>query len=84
MCQDQEDNVVGWMRNGRWTKDVDFGEGSSSLPGFPSQPEWFKSNKDFNLIQRGLYEVGFSKVDVEAIMGENWLRFFKDSFGPAS
>ncbi|MFN2332696.1 MAG: membrane dipeptidase, partial [Halomonas sp.] len=29
LCQDQPDSVVDWMRAGRWTKRVDFGEGSA-------------------------------------------------------
>ena len=29
LCQDQPDSVVEWMRIGRWTKNIDFGEGSA-------------------------------------------------------
>ena len=28
LCQDQPDSVVEWMRTGRWTKQIDYGEGS--------------------------------------------------------
>ena len=51
LCQDQPDSVVEWMRVGRWTKEIDFGEGSASSPGFPDQPQWFKDNRDFENIQ---------------------------------
>ena len=80
LCQDQPDSVVEWMRNGRWTKTRDFGEGSSDSPGFPDQPSWFQSNKDFKNIIDGLDKIGFSKVEISNIMGKNWLNFFEASF----
>ena len=30
LCQDQPDSIVEWMRVGRWTKTIDYGEGSAS------------------------------------------------------
>ena len=36
LCQGQPDSVVEWMRNGRWSKVMDFGEGSADNAGFPS------------------------------------------------
>ena len=34
LCQNQPDSIVEWMRNGRWTKTRDFGEGDSSTLAF--------------------------------------------------
>ncbi|MEO0636132.1 MAG: membrane dipeptidase [Pseudomonadota bacterium] len=82
LCQDQPDSVVEWMRVGTWTKKVDFGEGSADNPGFPAMPDWFVGNPDFPNIARGLRDVGFSDPEVDGLMGGNWLRFFKESFGP--
>ncbi len=82
LCQDQPDSVVEWMRVGRWTKAVDFGEGSATNPGFPEMPSWFRSNRDFPGIAEGLRRAGFAPDEVDAILGENWLRFYRDSFGP--
>jgi microsomal dipeptidase-like Zn-dependent dipeptidase len=82
LCQDQPDSVVEWMRSGRWTKKVDFGEGSASAPGFPAMPPWFRDNRDFTTIAAGLRTAGLSQKNVEGIMGGNWLRYFKTSFGP--
>jgi membrane dipeptidase len=82
LCQDQPDEVVAWMRNGRWTKRTDFGEGSATAPGFPQQPDWFRDNRDFATIAEGLRRTGFSAEEVAAVMGGNWLRFFETSFGP--
>ncbi len=81
LCQDQPDSVVTWMRNGRWTKQTDYGEGNPSNPGFPIQPSWFQSNLGFGAINAGLEDVGFSEDERAAIMGGNWLRFFDQSFG---
>jgi len=80
LCQDQPDSVVEWMRVGRWTKDIDYGEGSASDAGFPPMPPWFGGNLDFGNIANGLHTNGFTDTDVEKVMGGNWLRFFEDSF----
>ena len=84
LCQDQPDSIVEWMRNGRWTRERDYGEGSAKAPGFPPQPDWFRDNRDFTRIAEGLRTVGFAPQEVAAIMGENWLSFFERSFGPDS
>jgi len=81
LCQDQPDGVVTWMRNGRWSKRTDFGEGSAAAPGFPRQPEWFRDNRDFANIAQGLRKTGFNAAEVDALTGGNWLRFFDQSFG---
>ncbi|MGI9405875.1 MAG: membrane dipeptidase [Hyphomicrobiaceae bacterium] len=82
LCQDQPDIVVEWMRVGRWSKEIDYGEGSAGNAGFPPQPDWFRDNRDFGNIRQGLTDVGFNDADVNKIMGENWLNFFETSFGP--
>jgi microsomal dipeptidase-like Zn-dependent dipeptidase len=70
------------MRNGTWTNERDFGEGSAGSAGFPDQPSWFSDNRDFSNIALGLKDVGFSDDEVAAVMGNNWLNFFESSFGP--
>jgi microsomal dipeptidase-like Zn-dependent dipeptidase len=82
LCQDQPDAVVEWMRTGRWSKAVDFGEGSAAKPGFPAQPDWFRDNRDFPNIARGLRDIGFSEQETAKVLGENWLRFFATGFVP--
>jgi membrane dipeptidase len=83
LCQDQPDSVVDWMRSGRWTRGVDFGEGSAASPGFPSMPDWFRDNRDFGNLATGLGEVGLNESEIAAVMGGNWARFFAHSFGPS-
>lgn len=84
LCQDQPNSVVEWMRSGRWTKRVDFGEGSAENPGFPAMPHWFRDNRDFGNIAAGLRVAGLSQSSVAAVMGGNWYRFFNESFGSAA
>jgi len=83
LCQDQPDSIVEWMRSGRWTKEIDYGEGSASAPGFPPQPAWFRDNRDFGNIREGLARTGFAPGEVDALMGGNWLRFFDENFTSA-
>ena len=82
LCQDQPDIIVEWMRTGRWSKQIDYGEGSKSSPGFPDMPEWFRDNRDFGNIEAGLLATGMSQDEVAAIMGDNWYRFFAENFTP--
>lgn len=84
LCQDQPDSIVEWMRVGRWTKSIDYGEGSATNPGFPPMPEWFNDNRDFGTIKAGLRAAGMDQAGVESVMGANWHRFFAESFGPAA
>ena len=82
LCQDQPDSVVTWMRNGRWSKATDYGEGSSSNAGWPDQPEWFSNSTHYHNVATGLDRAGFSREDIDKVMGRNWLDFFRKSFGP--
>ena len=80
LCQDQPDSIVEWMRVGKWTKEIDYGEGSASNPGFPDMPSWFRDNRDWHNIIEGLKKHGFSNDEINKIKGENWLSFFRKSF----
>jgi membrane dipeptidase len=82
LCQDQPNSVVEWMRNGRWTKETDYGEGSADNAGFPPQPAWFSNSTGYPGIAKGLADVGFDNVDVAKICHGNWYQFFERSFGP--
>ena len=84
LCQDQPDSIVEWMRGGRWSKVIDYGEGSADAAGFPAMPIWFGDNRDFGNIRAGLVAVGMSDSEVDGIMGDNWYRFYGENFGPAS
>lgn len=80
LCQDHPDSVVEWMRVGRWSNEIDYGEGSANAPGFPDMPPWFKDNRDFGNIEAGLAAVGMSADEIAGIMGRNWYRFYDENF----
>ena len=84
LCQDQPDSVVEWMRVGRWSKEIDYGEGTKDNAGFPPQPSWFRDNRDFGNLEEGLGKAGFDSEGVARIMGGNWLRFYQSGFTPAA
>lgn len=80
LCQDQPDSVVEWMRVGRWSKEIDYGEGSADAAGFPPMPPWFRDNRDFGNIESGLLAIGMNAEEVAGVMGLNWYRFYAENF----
>ncbi len=78
LCLNQPDSVVEWMRNGSWSKNKNFGEGSRNKPGFPEQPKWFKDARGFKNLENGLKKIGFSIDETNDILGNNWFNFYKN------
>ena len=77
LCIGHPNSIVEWMRNGKWTKTKDFGEGSSSNPNFPKQPKWFEDARGFKNLEHGLKKVGFQETEVNDILGNNWYNFYR-------
>ena len=77
LCLNQPDTVVEWMRNGTWSKNRNYGEGSQKKPGFPKQPEWFSDARGFKNLEDGLRKIGFSEKETNGILGNNWYNFYK-------
>jgi membrane dipeptidase len=77
LCLNQPDSVVEWMRNGTWTKNKNYGEGSKNKSGFPKQPKWFEDARGFSNLEQGLKKIGFSDNEVNGILGNNWYNFYK-------
>ena len=77
LCIGHPDSVVEWMRNGKWTKTKDYGEGSSSDANFPKQPKWFEDARGFKNLELGLKKVGFKDTEVNDILGNNWYNFYR-------
>lgn len=82
LCLNQPIAVLDWMRNGRWTKQMDYGEGSASNAAWPEALSWFETSADFPNIVAGLRDKGFNEGEVEQIMGRNWLDFCAAGFEP--
>ncbi|RWE85021.1 MAG: membrane dipeptidase [Mesorhizobium sp.] len=77
LCQDQPDSVLRWMREGRWTREVQV------AASFPTQPSWFGSNLDFPGLSQGLLAAGFDETGTSLVLGNAWYRFIRDSLPPA-
>ena len=77
LCLNQPNSVVEWMRNGTWTKEKNYGEGSKDKPGFPKQPDWFLDARGFKNLDTGLKSLGFKDEEVNDILGNNWYNFYK-------
>ncbi|MCL7931177.1 dipeptidase [Halomonas llamarensis] len=73
LCQNQPTTVLEWMRNGRWTKEMDYGEGSARNAGWPQPLSWLRDSRDFPNLTRGLRAKGFDDEEIARIMGRNWV-----------
>lgn len=69
-----------WMRQGRWTRGVDYGAASAARPGKAPPPEWFQEVEDMKVIPDGLRAVGLSDEEVAKITHGNWLRLYGATF----
>ena len=78
LCLEQPNSIVEWMRNGTWSKNKNYGEGSKKKPGFPKQPDWFKDARGFDNLAKGLKKIGFSDNETNGILGNNWFNFYKN------
>ena len=78
LCLEQPNSIVEWMRNGTWSKNKNYGEGSKKKPGFPKQPDWFKDARGFENLAKGLKKIGFSENETNGILGNNWFNFYKN------
>lgn len=71
-----EGDALGWMRSGRWARPL-----PDEVPDFPPWPDWFRGPQDFGNLADGLDAVGFSRRELDAVLGGNWLRLFGEVFG---
>ena len=82
LCQDQPLSVLEWMRNGRWSKEMDYGEGSKANADWPRPLSWFRDSRDFPNITQGLQDRGFKAEDIAKVMGLNWLNLLDKGLKP--
>jgi microsomal dipeptidase-like Zn-dependent dipeptidase len=84
LCLNQPQAVLEWMRNGRWSKAMDYGEGSANNSGWPDALPWFCGSAGLENIYNGLMRHGFSESEAGQVLGENWFNFLKDGLEPQS
>ncbi|WP_163835847.1 membrane dipeptidase [Spartinivicinus ruber] len=82
LCLNQPQTVLEWMRNGRWSKAMDYGEGSASNASWPDALSWFCDSTGMENIYNGLFQQGFNTLEVGQIMGGNWFSFLKAGLSP--
>ncbi|MBS3804249.1 MAG: dipeptidase [Oleiphilaceae bacterium] len=82
LCQDQPTSILEWMRNGRWSKQMDYGEGSQANAGWPKPLPWLRDNRDFPNLIKGLGKRGFDDESIERIMGRNWVELLERAAVP--
>ncbi len=75
LCLGQTQSVLEWMRNGRWSKEMNYGEGSASNSAWPRPLTWFEDAHGMKNIYKGLLSHGFSCEHVQKIIGQNWYNF---------
>ena len=80
LCVNWPNDVVMWMRNGKWTKKIDYGESTDKNIKWPKQPSWFTKGSDLKNIFESLVVNGLSEDQAFKIMGINWLNFMKNHF----
>jgi len=82
LCLNQPQEVLEWMRNGKWSKAMDYGEGSSSNSGWPDDLSWFKDENGMENIYNGLIKYGFQEKEANQILGGNWFNFLESGLEP--
>ena len=80
LCKNWNDEVVMWMRNGKWTKEMNYGESITKNTAWPKQPNWFQKGSDIINIYHGLKNVGMRENNIFKILGLNWLEFMRQNF----
>ena len=80
LCRRQPPSVLRWMREGKWAR-IESAPRADDPP-FAPPPVWFQSAADFDNLARGLATAGFSKSEVDGVLGGNWLRFLRAGLAP--
>ena len=80
LCLNWPDDVVMWMRNGNWTKKIDYGESKDNNPKWPKLPAWYKQPSDLKNLFKTMCKNNISEKVAAKIVGENWFNFMKNQF----
>ena len=80
LCLNWSDDVVMWMRNGKWTKNIDYGESKDKNPKWPKLPSWYKQPSDLNNLFYLMCENNIPEKVSTKIIGQNWFNFMKNQF----
>jgi len=80
LCLNWPDEVVMWMRNGKWSKKNDYGESKDKNTQWPKQPKWYQQPSDINNLFESMCKNGVQEKIAIKIIGQNWLNFMQQHF----
>jgi microsomal dipeptidase-like Zn-dependent dipeptidase len=80
LCMNWPDEVVMWMRNGKWTKKIDYGESKDKNANWPKQPLWYSKPEDLPTLVDAMVSNGLNEKIAYKIGGINWLNFMSSHF----
>jgi microsomal dipeptidase-like Zn-dependent dipeptidase len=79
-CPGHPNSVRTWWRFARWSRESAPAEQMKIAP-HEGWSDWMKTQAGLHNVAAELKRRGFTQVDVDKIMGGNWLRLFKQTFG---
>ena len=80
LCLNWSDDVVMWMRNGKWTKKIDYGESKDKNASWPKPASWYSKPEDLSSLVDTLISNGINEKTAHKVGGTNWLNFMSDHF----
>ena len=80
LCVNWSDDVVMWMRNGKWTKKIDYGESKDKNASWPKPASWYSKPEDLSSLVDTLIFNGINEKIAHKVGGSNWLNFMSDHF----
>ncbi|MDC1047847.1 membrane dipeptidase [Alphaproteobacteria bacterium] len=80
LCLNWSDDVVMWMRNGKWTKKIDYGESKNKNASWPKPASWYSKPEDLSGLVDTLISNGINEKTAHKVGGSNWLNFMSHHF----
>ena len=80
LCVNWPDDVVMWMRNGKWTKKIDYGESKDKNANWPKPASWYSKPEDLSSFLTGMISNGINEKTANKIAGKNWFNFMTNHF----
>ena len=80
LCVNWPNDVVMWMRNGKWTKKIDYGESKDKNANWPKPVSWYSKPEDLSNFLMGMISKGINEKIAYKIAGKNWLNFMSKHF----
>ena len=80
LCVNWPDDVVMWMRNGKWTKKIDYGESQDKNANWPKPASWYSKPEALSSFLTGMISNGINEKTANKIAGKNWFNFMTNHF----